>query len=338
MASQPASSTSHGPFTSGALGTDVAFWRSYIESRPAPSDDFLDRIYAHCREHGGNTNELAHDVGTGPGNIAARLSEAFHKVVASDVNESALAAGPQLLRPKEAAKITFISCAAEELSASNKVQKEAQNGTADLVVVPECIPLLDADRSIRSFADLLKPKGALAVYFYGRPFFVEEPWASKCNELYGEIATRIYQMFWPLKDSPGYPFHARSSEALVSRLDNIALPSDTWTNRQRHKWNSDMPFLFNNEAGYDFTLTPKSRLDAEEEIIEHTDRDFWVTEWDIARVTSYLDSNYPRNREKAGERYAEIQEMLNELEQAMGGEGAVRKISWPLVLLLATKK
>jgi hypothetical protein len=33
-----------------------------------------------------------------------------------------------------------------------------------------------------------------------------------------------------------------------------------------------------------------------------------------------------------------VEGMFKELGEAMGGEGAVRKITWPVVLVLATKK
>ena len=52
-------------------------------------------------------------------------------------------------------------------------------------------------------------------------------------------------------------------------------------------------------------------------------------------MEGYLDSVYPKYKEKARERYRELELMLKELETAIGG---VRKVSFPVVLNLATSK
>ena len=40
------------------------------------------------------------------------------------------------------------------------------------------------------------------------------------------------------------------------------------------------------------------------------DRGFWSEEWDAGRVANFLSSAFPNYEKKAGERYAEIEEML----------------------------
>lgn len=47
-------------------------------------------------------------------------------------------------------------------------------GKTDLVVVSECMPLLDPVALVREFHKLLGPGGARAVYFYGRPLLADD--------------------------------------------------------------------------------------------------------------------------------------------------------------------
>lgn len=324
------------PFTTAALNSDVAFWRSYIAARPTPTEDFFHLINAYHTGHGDPRTGVAHDVGTGPGNIAARLAQYFDRVVGSDVNENALAAAPALVPVEHLKRMTFVKSPAEEL-ASGATPEEVGRGKTDLVVVSECMPLLDAPKALQAFHTLLRPGGTLAIYFYGRPVFADGDVAA-CDAIYERIATRICTFLLPFKGTPGFPFHARGAEALVSYLDNIALPSEQWEGVERLKWNCDHPLLFNGKEGYDFEFAPVDRRGEGETSREVIDREFWAEEWDVERVKAYLGSVYPNYREKAGERYSEVEGMLEELRAAMGGGEARRRVSFPVVLILATRK
>jgi SAM-dependent methyltransferase len=324
------------PFTTAALHSDVAFWQSYIAGRPNPTEDFFHLINAYHAGHGVPSTKVAHDVGTGPGNIAMRLAAYFDHVVGSDVNEAALAAAPALITPEKLARMTFVKSPAEEL-ASGVVPEAVGRGKTDLLTVSECIPLLDASKALQAFHELLVPGGTLAIYFYGRPIFADgSGYAAACDALYDRIATRICTFLLPFKGTPGFPFHARGAEALASWLDNIALPSQDWESVERHKWNPDYPLLFNSKDGYDFDFEPVDRREKREKTIELVDRSFWAEEWDVEQVKEYLASVYPNYRAKAGERYSEIEEMLEELRVVM--ENTKRRVSFPVVLILATRK
>lgn len=320
-----------------ALNCDVAFWRAYIAGRPTPPEDFFHLINAYHTGHGDPCTGVAHDVGTGPGNIAARLARYFDRVVGSDMNENALAAAPALVVPAEHLKrITFVKSPAEEL-ASVPMPEEVGRGKTDLVVVSECIPLLDAPKALQAFHTLLRPGGTLAIYFYGRPIYADGD-AAACDAIYECIATRINTFLFPFKGTPVFPFRARVADTIASYLDNVALPSEEWEGVERLKWNCDHPLLFHGKEGYDFELTPVDRRGEGDTSREVIDREFWAEEWDVERVKAFLDSVYPNYRKKAGERYSEIEGMLEELRAAMGGGEARRRVCFPVVLILATRK
>ncbi|KAF2201581.1 S-adenosyl-L-methionine-dependent methyltransferase [Delitschia confertaspora ATCC 74209] len=321
------------PFTSAALGTDVGFWRAYVAGRPTPTEDFFRLINEYHKSHGNPQFRVAHDVGTGPGNIAERLAPYYEHVVGSDVNESALAAAPSLVPFQYLNRMTFVKSPAEGL-ASGVVPSEVGVGKTDLITVSECIPLLDTQKALEAFHALLKPGGTLAIYFYGRPVFTDGD-AKMCDEIYDKIATRICQFNLPMKDTPGFPFHLRGVEALESWLDNIPIPAEQWTGVQRHKWNYHHPLLFNSHDGFDFEFSRVDRRGEGEKTIEMIDNSFWAEEWDVGQARTYLESVYPNIRMKAGEKWTEVEEMLKELNQAMGGER--RKVTFTVSLILATK-
>ncbi|KAE9364971.1 hypothetical protein N431DRAFT_563028 [Stipitochalara longipes BDJ] len=324
------------PFTSGARksGSSVQFWKSYVESRPAPTEDFFQLINEYHKSHGDALTEIAHDVGTGPGNIAARLAAYFNHVVGSDVNEDVLAAAPSLVPADVLNRVSFIKSPAEALTRNTPPQLGGQ-GTTDLVTVSECMPLLDPPTALKAFYDILRPGGTLGIYFYGPAVFVDGD-VAKCNAAYDKVATRICSFNQPMKGTPGFPFHLRGAEALISYMDNIAIPGEDWESVERHKWNCDYPLIFNSKAGFDFDFSPVDRRAKGEVTKEVIDRNFWGAEWSLNEVKSYLDSVYPNYRDKAGIHYAEVEEMLEELRAAMGGEK--RKVTFPVVLILATKK
>ena len=55
-------------------------------------------------------------------------------------------------------------------------------------------------------------------------------------------------------------------------------------------------------------------------------------------MKAYLDSVYPNYQKKAGARYGEVEELLEELRAALGGGESKKKVTFPVVLILATKK
>ncbi|RMD39351.1 hypothetical protein DV735_g5788, partial [Chaetothyriales sp. CBS 134920] len=328
------------PFTTAALETDIAFWESYVASRPSPSEDFFRQICAYHAAHAGPNpiKGVAHDVGTGPGNIARRLAPYFARVVGSDLNGGALAAARMLTAPVDAARTTYVQSKAEDLAGLNVLPPAVGVGQTDVLTVSECMPLLDPAAALAAFHALLRPGGTLAIYFYGRPIFTDGPNPAACNEAYEQVANRVSQCLWPYTGTPGFPFHRRGCEAIFSWLDNIAFPADQWDHVQRNKWNADHPLLFNGPAGVDFDLeyVDRRRPDAEQ-TNQVIDRDYWADHWDFARVHDYLASVFPNYRARASdERKQAVDDALDLLNKTMAG--ARRKVTFPVVLVLATRK
>ena len=318
------------------LTTNVAFWRSYNMARPAPSEDFLLLVDQYHKSHGGPRTGVAHDVGTGPGNVAERLLRYYNHVVGSDVNDEALAAAPALIGPEEFKRMTFVKAAAEALGSAS-IPEGFGVGKNDLVLVSECMPLLDVPKALQSFHALLRPGGTLAIYFYSRPIFVDGD-TLNCNAIYKRIATRICTFVEPVKGSPVAALQERASEVMSSWLDNIAIPAEAWEDVVRRKWNYDYPLSFISKEAHVHEPSPVDRRGEGELTTEVIDRKFWAGEWDVERVKAYLSSVYVNYPKKAGERYSEVEEMFTELEAAMGGAGARRKVTFPVSLIMATKK
>ncbi|KAK3315158.1 S-adenosyl-L-methionine-dependent methyltransferase [Apodospora peruviana] len=329
-------------FNTGARKTDTSFWRRYVASRPSPPDSFFDFIHAYHERHSADGRTvLAHDVGTGPGNIAARLLSRYDRVIGSDVNEAALDAAPALLPPDQLARLGFVHAGAEDLASQPPEAIGGGLGTVDLVVVSECMPLLDAPKAMASFAALLRPGGTLAAYFYGRPLFAssDSRLDAACDAAYERVATRVSQLLWPIKDTPAYPFYKRGSEALASYLDSVAVPAGEWAAIERHKWNCDRPLIFAAAEGYDFPIEPgEDRRGPGESTFDRVDRQFWSEEWDFDHAKTFVESIFPKYQTRLGTHAAEIDRLFAELERAMGGRGIKRKVTFPVVLILASRK
>ncbi|TVY88955.1 Oxidoreductase [Lachnellula willkommii] len=325
------------PFTAGALksGSSVPFWESYIRSRPSPPEDFFRLIHEYHKGHGDSTTGLAHDVGTGPGNIARRLTAYFDKVVGSDLNDNALQTAPFLIPAETLERMKFIHSKAEDLR-TNVPAEHGGQGTTDLITVSECMPLLDPTQALKAFNILLRPGGSLAIYFYGPAIYTDGN-VERCNALYDQIATRICSFSKPMKGTPSHPFYLRGAETLLSYMDNIAMPEDDWEFVERHKWSPDFPLLFNSKEGFDFEFEHVDRTTSGETVKQYTDREYWGAHWSIDELKSYLDSVYPNWHDKAGSSgVAEVDSLLAQLDDAMGREK--RKVTFPTVLILATKK
>ncbi|GAP89892.1 putative DUF4243 and methyltransferase domain protein [Rosellinia necatrix] len=325
------------PFTSGAIDSGSAFWESYISSRPSPPETFFRIIQTYHHGHEYHRTSVAHDVGTGPGNIARRLLPYFDYVVGSDLNADALAVARQLTQAEHAERMAFIKSYAEELLGA-PVPEIARPGEADLVLVSECMPLLDAPKALAVFEKMLRPGGTLAIYFYGRPIFLGDN-AAECNDLWARLADRSVQCFHPIKGTPSYPSYYRSAIALHSWLDNIELPKESWEHVERIKWNPDSPLSFCGPAGYDFELEVVDRTrDGESKRV--FDHDFWTREMSAEQVSGYLSSVLPgyRDRPNAAGPLAEVDLLLQRLQEVMGGESATRKVTFPVSLILAKKR
>ncbi|KAI4251198.1 MAG: hypothetical protein LQ352_005001 [Teloschistes flavicans] len=66
------------------------YWDTYLAARPAYSQSFYQSIYSYHRRLPSAQFQTAHDIATGPGQVAAELSDHFDHVIASDLNPTHL--------------------------------------------------------------------------------------------------------------------------------------------------------------------------------------------------------------------------------------------------------
>ncbi len=309
------------------------YWNSYLAARPHYDAPFYQSIYDYHGASNGLT-ETAHDVATGPGQVAAELSRHFDHVVASDTNATHLAVAGHRLGPLVSSdQVTLVQCPAEEVATAHPP------GTVDLITAAECLPLIDAERALEAFATVLRPRGTLAIWFYGRPVFAEPEYATACQPLLASILDRS---FGPLIRGGGLQHRAgwkRATDRMTSFLDDVELPADVWGAVERRKWNAEFPMPFYGPEACDFDIAPassSSRVGAAEKVVHVRDRGFWERQWDLPAVRRFVRVNLPTFDER--EQDEGLEGLYEKLGQAMGGEGAVRKITWPVVLILASKK
>ncbi|KAL8791377.1 MAG: hypothetical protein Q9195_005915 [Heterodermia aff. obscurata] len=303
-------------------GYDLDTYRQYRIIYEPP---FYDLIYAYHTSHNGQWN-LAHDVGTGPGMVAEALATRFASVVASDINANQINAARQRFE-KTHPNVRFEHCHAED------VARLGVDGKADLVAVAECIALFKIDEAMAAFAELLKPGGTLAVWFYGRLIFAEEG-RDKCQEIHDRIVAKAAQK---MGSSKGNPVMEARRNALAGWLDNLAFPKDAWRDVKRLKWNHDKPLGFLNNEDLGFKAEWETRIADNEVVEEKIDRDFWAKEdCDIDWIKGFVGNMlpWPPNAEID----AQLDVLYDKLEEAMGGKNAKHKVCWPVVLLLATKQ
>ena len=301
-------------------------WMNYITHRPSYSSSFYERIWDYHRRHS-NRWTLAHDIGTGPGTVAEVLAPRFDKVIASDPSDSNAAVARRRLA---AARVTVEQCRAEDIVT---LLGPDSHGKTDLITVAECIPLMDSERAFSGFAKLLRPGGTLAIWFYGKPIFAEKG-QEKSQQLYDQIAGKALSRMLPIKGT----VWQQASTVIASWLDAIAFPREDWRDVERIKWNHDKQISFMPEEYFDFEVKYKNAITPDEKVEERIDRDLWAREQcGVDWVKGFIDSNLPwkSTNDEIG---AQLKPMYQKLEETMGGPGSKTKISWPVVLLLATRK
>lgn len=303
---------------------------TYLQYRIIYDPLFYDRIYRHHIAHNGQWN-LAHDVGTGPGMVAEALATRFATVVASDINANQIAAARQRLE-KTYPKVKFEHCRAEEVAKLGAAESSAY-GKADLVAVAECISLFKMDEAMAAFAELLKPGGTLAVWFYGRLIFADEG-KDRCQQIHDRIVAKAVQKMGSFK---GNPVMEASCNTLAGWLDNLAFPKTDWCDVKRLKWNYDKPLGFLSDEDLGFKTEWENRIADDEAVEERVDRDFWAKEdCSIDWIKGFVSNMLPCLPNE--EIDAQLDVLYGELEEAMGEKNTRNKVCWPVVLLLATKQ
>ena len=318
----------------GTTAYDAKYWDDYLEARPTYDAVHYASVFEYHAAHAVPTLapwSLAHDLGTGPGQVAAELATRFARVVASDKNPTHLEAARHRLGALLDGKVELAQVAGEDLA------EHYPAGEADMVVAAECMPLIDAKRGVAAWAKLLKPGGTLAIWFYGRPAFADPAAAKTCEPLLAHILDFCFERAIKAAGERGARAWKSAADRMESWLDDVHLPAQSFKDVRRLKWNTDKAMSFYGPNAYHWQLERSSNVAETEDVIEKQDRAKWAKDWDIGGVKQFVRANNPAISDEQ-----ELEEltadMYKKLETAMGGPGAKQKICWPVVLILATKK
>lgn len=311
---------------------DSEFWQAYVSTRPNYDQAFYELLYKYHAAHS-SSYAVAHDVGCGAGQVAAELASHFSHVVASDNNDSHIAvAKGRLTTDFDESRISYSLSKAEDIASHHPP------ASADMIATAEAIVLMDADLGLRNFANLLKPGGTLAAWFYGRPTFSERAYFVACQP----ILDQIMVLNWAKVIRGSGPTRMwgfkRCADAMDSWLDCVRFPADTWKDVQRLKWNTHgtLPFFGKEACGLE--IEPVSNVAEGDKVVTSENPEFWMNTWDAAAVKRYFSVLFPGFKEAIGEGDDEIDGLFVKLTEAMGGEEVIRKCTWPCVLILGTRR
>lgn len=315
---------------------DVDYWQTYLDARPKyERGDFYQRLLDYHRSHqsdAGAWPTIAHDVGTGPGQVAAVLAKNFDQVVASDLNSTHLEVAYHMLKLGSGKNnITLTNAGGEKLI------NHFPESSAALVTAAECMPLMDIPSAVDAWSRLLKPDGTLAMWFYGRPAFdTDDPTfdGAACNTIYEEVASRAFRPFYDVQ-GPRLENVRKAMDTMVNWLDNIDLDPSIWSDIQRWKWNSDLPMEFSHAQDLGWPLNKISKVRESEKTEHMQDRHLWSEMWTIEDWKKFLKVNLPAF---SGEWDERTEGLWQQLEEKMGGKTVQRRTIWPVVCVVATKR
>lgn len=317
---------------------DVAYWQTYLDARPKyDTGDFYERLLNYHQSHQPDDPAwptIVHDVGTGPGQVAAVLEKHFDQVVASDLNNTHLEVAYHMLNLADGKhNITLTNAGGEDLV------KYYPESSATMITAAECMPLMNIPVAVDSWSRLLKPSGTLAMWFYGRPAFEVDPSdptfdVASCNAIYEEIASRAFRPFYDVQ-GPRLENVRKATDTMVNWLDNIDLDPAIWSDVQRWKWNSDLPMEFSHAQDLGWPLTKISKIHEGEKVENIAERHLWSEMWTVEDWNKFLKVNLPAF---SGEWDEHMQGLWTQLEEKMGGKDVRRRTIWPVVCIVATRR
>lgn len=315
---------------------DVDYWQTYLDARPKYDvGDFYQRLLNYHQSHQSPTDRaptIAHDVGTGPGQVAAVLSKHFDQVVASDLNNTHLEVAYHLLNLADEKRNISLTCAGGE-----DLINHHPHASASIITAAECMPLMNVPVAIDAWSRLLRPHGTLAMWFYGRPAFETDDTSfngAACNAIYEQIASRAFRPFYDVQ-GPRLANVRKAMDTMVNWLDNIDLDPAIWSDVQRWKWNSDIPMEFSHAQDLGWPVNRISKIRKDEKVEQVPNRHMWSETWSIDDWKKFLKVNLPAFN---GEWDHQIQALWRDLETAMGGNTARRRVIWPVVCIVATRR
>ncbi|KAK0621565.1 S-adenosyl-L-methionine-dependent methyltransferase [Bombardia bombarda] len=328
-----------------------SYWDDYVATRPVYDSRIFQPILDYHASHsqsgsaaGGVSDAspdpatAALDIGTGSGSAIEPLTKSFHHVVASDNDPVSLAFAKR--------RFAHLPAASEKegrlsytLSSGEDLLMHHPPNSFNLVTCAETFPLMDTDTALDNIWALLRPGGTMAVWFYGPPFFTREQGGFDYQASQRILDALMDHNFRPVVSGGGEArtkVWKRAVDGKYSWLDYIPLPTTRWVDVRRHKWNTHARLSFFTPDACDFPVDgTASSVGEHETVTEEEDLGFWRVSWDVEKLARFVRASFPRPHDGEDET---MERLFAQLADAMGGRGVERKMSWPVVLILASVK
>ncbi|CZT21469.1 uncharacterized protein RCC_07332 [Ramularia collo-cygni] len=297
-------------------------WEAYTKFRPIYPQELYSKIYAHHDSHLGAYSS-AIDIGAGVGIVSIELIKKFSHVTVTDPSEAYVSSAKSLFAKYPQDKIDFLTTKAEEISLENLPKKGEK---VDLVTAAECLHWADVETAMPRIAEVLKPHGTFATWMYGvKPIFSEHQTGKNSAEVI-KIFFDIYdKMFHRYNTTLEPPTESSGGAAMTARLDHMPFDPELWKDVRRIYNNVDAPMV---QEGMP---TRASKVSEGEKCEKFENEKLLVQDADYEYLEGYLVNWIPPIKVKEWG-----QEELASLKKAMDGQKI--EITWPLVLILATKK
>ncbi|KAI3396530.1 hypothetical protein diail_12054 [Diaporthe ilicicola] len=309
---------------------ELSYWDEYIATRPVYDERIFQPIRDFHAAHS-HSHSAALDIGTGSGSAIGPLSETFEHVVASDSDPTSLNFAKHRHSNLPPGKLSFTLSRGEDLLGHHPAD------SFDLITCAETFPLMDTAQALNNVSALLQPGGTLAIWFYGPPFFTEDDFAPKCQPLLDSIMDHNFR---PVVSGGGVVRQQswkRAADGKASWLDYIPFDKGDWEDVQRRKWNTHARLSFFTPAACDFPVEPSNNVSEGEFTSEERDDSFWQVRWDVEMLRKFVNASFPKPKGTFGPDDT-MENMFAQLADEMGGRGVERNLSWPAVLILASKK
>lgn len=190
--------------------------------------------------------------------------------------------------------------------------------------------------ALHNISILLRPGGTVAIWFYGPPFFIDADISSACQPVLDAIMDHNFRPLVSGGDQSQKKTWKRAADGEFSWLDYIPFPAEQWQDVRRHKWNTGARLSFFTPEACDFPVEPISRVGKHDKVTEEQNPKFWQVSWDLEKLRSFVTASFPKPGEMAGPD-DKMDKMFEQLADAMGGSHVTVKLSWPAVLILASK-
>lgn len=304
--------------------TNTDQWESYRNYRPQYPASLFQRIYTYHIINGGTFDGTAHDAGCGPGITAAILSLQFKHVICSDFSQKAIdSARVNLLGTSHApyknstcSNFTFKVSSAEDMT-------WIAPRTIDMVTMSEALHWTDTARTVQAAAQVLKPGGTFAAWYYTQP---RCPDNDRVEEIFRDFQARWCKLRKDFSEES-----ARTLWVEQCGYDCVAFPADEWANVQRIKVNTGGNqgiWIRDSDLNY---MRFESQVARSDELEYVEDAKDWQQSVDLAWFRGWFESLFPKMDA------THLSEMEQRMEAALGPQGSTRAV-WPVVILLASKR